>query len=503
MPVTTNTRKLAALLGASGAGIGTDGLLQAAAVDANIATQAEMDAGDNKISTNLAVLAIRQAADHNDVKYNLQDRIIDDYYDASGIDTGASTNESLTAGVYVGTTISNVAAQTVRKAYVSTSVISYTIPTGVTTATVELWGAGGGSGAGGSGAYYGGGGGYTKGDLTVTGGETLLLTIGQGGRSSGNHAGGGGGGTWIKRSTTWLAAAGGGGGAGADSKGGAGGGANGGDSTGNTGTGGGGATTTAVGSTGTQGSSGLDATVVAASGSNGGGVSAVSGGGQVTTNAWDGGGQGASDDAAWSIGGGGSGRYGGGGGGKRNGSGGGGGGSGYSTGMASVTTELGNNITNNSSVAPGGDDSSNYTSGIGVGGRGAYGNVGANGEIFFNFHAYQLANPGGNLTLQSTDTAAETEPDYADMVVLIEDAAGTATVNTDIKGFISEDSGVTFTEGVLVDEGDWGTNKRILAFHDLDISAQSGTAMCYKITTHNQVTSSKVTKIHATSIGWR
>jgi hypothetical protein len=49
---------------------------------------------------------------------------------------------------------------------------------------------------------------------------------------------------------------------------------------------------------------------------------------------------------------------------------------------------------------------------------------------------------------------------------------------------------------------DWGTNKRILAFHDLDISAQSGTAMCYKITTHNQ-SASKETKIHATSIGWR
>ena len=36
MAVTTNTRKLAALLGASGAGIGTDGLMQAAAVDTNV-----------------------------------------------------------------------------------------------------------------------------------------------------------------------------------------------------------------------------------------------------------------------------------------------------------------------------------------------------------------------------------------------------------------------------------------------------------------------------------
>ena len=72
--------------------------------------------------------------------------------------------------------------------------------------------------------------------------------------------------------------------------------------------------------------------------------------------------------------------------------------------------------------------------------------------------------------------------------MLIEDSGGTpATINTDIKGFISRDSGTTFTQGTLVDEGDWGTNKRILAFHDLDISGQpADKTMCYKITTHNQ-----------------
>ena len=110
---------------------------------------------------------------------------------------------------------------------------------------------------------------------------------------------------------------------------------------------------------------------------------------------------------------------------------------------------------------------------------------------------------GSNLTLQSTDTTAEVEPDYADMVMLIEDAHGTATLNTDIKGYISEDSGTTFTQGTLAQEGTWGTNKKILAFHDLDISAQSGTSMCYKIETLNQSAGSKETYIHATSIGWK
>ena len=107
-----------------------------------------------------------------------------------------------------------------------------------------------------------------------------------------------------------------------------------------------------------------------------------------------------------------------------------------------------------------------------------------------------------DLTLQSTDSTASTAPTSGDMVTLIENSAGTATLNTDIKGYISRDSGVTFTQGTLVDEGSWGTNKKILAFHNLDISGQpSGTSMCYKITTHNQ-SASKETKIHATSLAW-
>ena len=107
------------------------------------------------------------------------------------------------------------------------------------------------------------------------------------------------------------------------------------------------------------------------------------------------------------------------------------------------------------------------------------------------------------MTLQSTDVTAEAEPDYGEFVTLIENDTGTATLNTDIKGYVSRDSGVTFTQGTLLDEGSWGTNKQILGFHDLDISGQpSGTSMCYKIETLNQSVS-KITNIYATSIGWR
>ena len=86
--------------------------------------------------------------------------------------------------------------------------------------------------------------------------------------------------------------------------------------------------------------------------------------------------------------------------------------------------------------------------------------------------------------------------------MLIEDAAGTAVLNTDIKAYVSRNGGTTFTEGTLTDEGSWGTNKKILAFHDLDISGQSsGTSMKYKITTHNQA-ANKETRIHAVSLAW-
>ena len=83
----------------------------------------------------------------------------------------------------------------------------------------------------------------------------------------------------------------------------------------------------------------------------------------------------------------------------------------------------------------------------------------------------------------------------------ITNGAGTTTVNTDIKGYVSRDNGANYTQGTLVSQGTTGGHT-ILTFHDLDISSQpSGTAMRYKITTHNQ-SASKTTRIQAVSLGW-
>lgn len=87
-----------------------------------------------------------------------------------------------------------------------TSSTTWTVPTGVTTAKVECWGAGGG-GQGGSGAA-GGGGEYARSDsVAVTPGESLTVTIGAGGSGGPGGAGGpgsNGGDTTLKRSSTTL-----------------------------------------------------------------------------------------------------------------------------------------------------------------------------------------------------------------------------------------------------------------------------------------------------------
>ena len=154
-------------------------------------------------------------------------------------------------------------------------------------------------------------------------------------------------------------------------------------------------------------------------------------------------------------------------------------------------------------TSPAGAGGANTGSGGGGGGHGTgyNGGAGGSGIVIVRYKTDQFLD-ATNLTLQSVDATASTVPTKADLVMLYEDGTGTATLNTDIKGFISRDSGATFTQGTLVAEGSYTTNKKIVAFHDLDISGQpSGTSVCYKITTHNQG-GSKQTRIHAVSHGW-
>ena len=79
--------------------------------------------------------------------------------------------------------------------------------------------------------------------------------------------------------------------------------------------------------------------------------------------------------------------------------------------------------------------------------------------------------------------------------------AGTATINTDLKAYVSRDNGTTYTEATLVSEGTTGGDT-ILTARRIDISGQpAGTTMRYKVTTHNQA-EAKQTRVQAVSCAW-
>jgi hypothetical protein len=447
------------------------------------------------IENNIAMLGFYRAADNSKAVFNMVDSVVDTFTDATGIDTGNSTNETLASGYYKG--ISGVTGSTVTTAYsYDSSDDTIALSNGDTIAgTIKLWGAAGG---GDSSDRYGGGGGFMVGTLSYeSDGTDLIVSVGQGGPKGTKAGSGGTGGGYtglFKGSKTHgntVMIAGAGGGGGDNSEGGPGGGLIGDPGTGGNYTGQGGSQT-AGGSVGSGDSTSWNPTPGSALQGGQGGANADPSG---NPTAYNGGGMQGEEPGGYVAGGGGGGGYYGGGGGYAGSTGGsGGGGSSYHN--TSYITSATN--TQGTLYTGAGQSDGNYP-GSGIG-NSADGTVGGNGAAWISYAI--TSSVAGDLTLQSTATTAETTPTTGDIVMLLEDAAGTATLNTDIKGYVSRDGGTTWTQGTLTDEGGWGTNKKVLAFHNLDISAQpSGTSMKYKVTTHNQ-SASKETRVHATSLAW-
>ena len=438
------------------------------------------------LEMNIAMLAFKVASANQLAKFSMVDQVIDEYQDATGIDAGASTNElaqgSGTAKYYEGGTGGAVTASggtittdgdyTVHKFTSSGNFVTDT------TQTIEyLLVAGGGAGGGHDGTGAGGGGG-AGGYLAATGvslsAATYAIVIGAGGVGATTGVGPSGGNSTFNSLTTI-----GGGGGGhyngvAPTSGGSGGGAGGNQ---------GGTTNGAAGTSG-QGYAGGN-TAHYSSGGGGGGAGGV---GQTTSangNAGDGGIGLANDITGTSL------FYAGGGGGAGINPDQGVGGSGVGSTAWSSTGTTGTAATANTGSGGGGTMNASPA---------AYSGAAGVAIIRRPTNNFTL---GGNLTLQSVATTAESAPTTADLVVLIEDGAGTATINTDIKAKVSRD-GSAFSDYVtFVDEGDWGTNKRILVARNIDISGiATGTAMKYKIETLNQSAGSKATRIHATSLAW-
>ncbi len=476
-------------------------------ITGTIPTASLGNANLDSINSNIAILGFKVAVNGSLSKYNLVDQVVDEYQDASGIDAGSSTNEVLggsgTVKYYSGGASSST---TYNQTYAYTgSDTTISLSNGdLVSGACKCFGAAGGQDSSSSGSnHYGGGGGFANSALNFTSdGTDLILSVGQGGikGQKGGSAGNGGGysGVFLGSKThgNTLIIAGGGGGAGdaGDGHGGTGGGF------GTAGQGGGGnpgqgGTQSAGGARGNGGGSVASTAGSALTGGHGGANEA-----RQQSAAYNGGGiQGQEPGGYMGGGGGGGGYYGGGGGGGGTHGDGGGGGSSYYKSSGSYFSGTPSSA-GGSTYLSGGKDDANYTAGVGLAGHTTSEINGGNGAIYLNVTVTTTS--AGNLTLQSVANTASTAPTKADLVLLIENSSGTATLNTDIKGYISRD-GTNFTQGTLVDEGTWGTNKKIVSFHNLDISGQSsGTSMKYKITTHNQSAGSKETRIHATSLGW-
>ena len=495
---------------------------------------------DNLIN-NISILGFKVATNGSLAKYNLVNQVIDEFTDASGIDASASTNEQLLNGYFRGASGNYPTGGTVTT--YSSGGVNYRVHSFLSNAnfvaassgTVDMLLVGGG---GGGGNYLGGGGGggaVLHVQNRTLSAATYAVVRGNGGLGGQNNTDDGqiGSGSYFGSdyaSTNLYARPG-----GAASGHGNGSAATSGtyatvvSSTAITGTGNGGGGASAGASAG-QGATPTSRTVTAPSGetwtlySNNAGGNGTQGGTHASGGGGGAGGAGANGSSSGNGGVGvqinidGNNYYWGGGGGGgnitrvnsgANGGLGGGGGAGGENGAGSgggSALNAGGSPTANGGHTAGGDGGANTGGGGGGGSHGDYdGGDGGTGIVIVRYADTQFLSTA-DLTLQSVDTTAvDGAPTKADLVILMENGSGTATLNTDIKGFISRDSGTTFTQGTLVDEGSYGTStKRIVAFHDLDISSQpSGTSVCYKITTHNQSAGSKETRIAAVSHGWK
>ena len=105
-------------------------------------------------------------------------------------------------------------------------------------------------------------------------------------------------------------------------------------------------------------------------------------------------------------------------------------------------------------------------------------------------------NATGNFISNVVTASASTSSMGA--VVTYKDDTGTATLNTDLKIYLSADNGSNFTQGTLVAQPDFATGVKMAKVNDVTVTA--GTQLKYKIEVANQASGSKVTQITGVSM---
>ena len=437
------------------------------------------------INDDIALLGFKVASNGSLAKYNLVDQTVDDFQDASGVDSGSSTNDYRETASNYYSAVSFGAYQYSE----NNSSGTWTCPSDVNLARILIV-AGGGGGPGSSYAGGGGAGGIINHpSYAVTPAVVYDFTVGTGGAGSGSYPGTTGVDSTFNNndegSGTILTAKGGGGGAGhtgggasTPQDGGSGGGGGGGS-----GAGGSEIQTSQSGDSGTYGF-GNDGGGGHGSSSDyggGGGGGAGAEGSDGNTAYTGGAGKDFSSDFGTSYGV--SGWFGGGGGASGNsnsGAGGQGGGGAGAVGTATAGTA--------------------NTGGGGGGGYGGTGGAGGSGVIILK---YRTESVNSAMTLVSASTTAQAAPTKGDIVLTYTNGAGTATIGTDLTVEFSADNGSNWTDfGISASDVEGTTGGHtIISKHDVALTSASGTSMRYRLKTLNQ-SAAKDTRIQAVSLGW-
>ena len=526
--------------------------ITSANIDATVASAADIAPVDSN-TFNISLLGFKMAVNEGLTVFNLVDGVVDEFNDESGTDEAEGSNDTYCAtnDLYQNFTLTpacvsaGFSVSSITEPDTSTTATnpaqgigtygSFTVPSGMTSVSVKVWGAGGSGGFGDPGTPVGGSGGFSTGTLTVSPGQTLQISAGEGGGGQANPSAGpagptaqkgGFGGYGPEPSPSPLGEINTGGGMGSYARGGGlsgvfspsinfsaavptgdipnvymvAGSGGGGGGHGATGPGGFGGGTTGTDGTGTYGGEGGTQT-------QGGAPSpSPTGTGQGGGFLFGG------DGGTGAANGGGAGFYGGAGGGTGGCHSGGGGGSAY---IASPLVACGS--TEQAEPGSGGGDTDPYypsipqtlgascsptyyqaninTGGGHTGGSGG-GKAGGDGYILLT-GSYCAQSPGGSSTIVSGTFTSSSVATNARIVVFEEDVE-TPTLNTDVIASVSRD-GTNFTNVTLSDSGyvTGSSGQRILT-GQADISGQpSGQSMRWKLALANNTV-----KIHGVSLQW-
>lgn len=105
-------------------------------------------------------------------------------------------------------------------------------------------------------------------------------------------------------------------------------------------------------------------------------------------------------------------------------------------------------------------------------------------------------NATGNFISNTITASASTTK--MGVVITYKDDAGTATLNTDLKVYLSADNGSNFTQVTLVAQPNFATGVKMAIANDVTVTA--GTQLKYKVEVANQAAGSKVTQITGISL---